>query len=285
MLFGVNGIIASHISLGSVQIVLLRTLAGGLLLGAVFFATGKKPAFPTHKRETVYICISGIAMGCSWMLLYEAYRQIGVSIATLLYYCGPVIVMVLSPILFKERLNPVKIAGFITVLAGVLLINGSTSDTRGNPFGVFCGLASAATYVVMVAANKKAVHIQGTENCVIQLASAFLTVAVFAMFRGELFFRINPRELVWILLLGLVNTGIGCWLYFSSIGRLPVQSVAILGYSEPLSAVLFSVLFLGEKMLPLQIVGAVLIIGGALLGESAVFKGRKNRQAHTDAQT
>ncbi|MGM9682281.1 MAG: EamA family transporter, partial [Eubacteriales bacterium] len=61
--------------------------------------------------------------------------------------------------------------------------------------------------------------------------------------------------------------------------------VAILGYSEPLSAVLFSVLLLGEKMLPLQIVGAVLIIGGALLGESAVFKGRKNRQAHTDAQT
>ena len=69
------------------------------------------------------------------------------------------------------------------------------------------------------------------------------------------------------LLLGLVNTGVGCYCYFSSIGDLPAQSVAICGYLEPLSAVLLSVLILHETMAPLQILGAVLIIGGAVFGE------------------
>lgn len=72
--------------------------------------------------------------------------------------------------------------------------------------------------------------------------------------------------------LSLLNTGGGCYYYFSSIGRLPVQTVAICGYIEPLSAVLFSVVFLHEALLPLQAAGALLIIGGALIGEGIFQK-------------
>ena len=68
-------------------------------------------------------------------------------------------------------------------------------------------------------------------------------------------------------MLGLVNTGLGCYLYFSAIGRLRVQTVAVCGYLEPLSAVLFSILFLGETLRLPQVLGAVLILGGALWGE------------------
>ena len=68
-------------------------------------------------------------------------------------------------------------------------------------------------------------------------------------------------------MLGLLNTGIGCYFYFSSIGKLPVQSVAVCGYLEPLSAVAFSVLLLHENLLPVQLIGAVLIIGGAVFSE------------------
>jgi drug/metabolite transporter (DMT)-like permease len=66
----------------------------------------------------------------------------------------------------------------------------------------------------------------------------------------------------------MVNTGIGCYLYFSSISNLPVQTVAVCGYLEPLSAVLFAVVFLHESMTLLQTVGAVLILGGAVYGEN-----------------
>jgi drug/metabolite transporter (DMT)-like permease len=74
-----------------------------------------------------------------------------------------------------------------------------------------------------------------------------------------------------ILWIGLLNTGISCYLYFSSIGHLPVQTVAICGYLEPLSAVVFSFLFLGEILQPIQIIGAVLVIGGAVFTEK-IFK-------------
>jgi len=70
-----------------------------------------------------------------------------------------------------------------------------------------------------------------------------------------------------VLWLGLINTGLGCFFYFSSIGKLPAQSVAVCGYIEPLSAVLLSAIVLKERMMPLQFLGAALIIGGALYGE------------------
>ena len=70
-----------------------------------------------------------------------------------------------------------------------------------------------------------------------------------------------------VILLGVINTGFGCWLYFSSLSKLPVQSVAVLGYLEPLSAVVLSALVLAERMSTFQTIGAVLIIGGAMFGE------------------
>jgi threonine/homoserine efflux transporter RhtA len=51
------------------------------------------------------------------------------------------------------------------------------------------------------------------------------------------------------------------------IGHLPVQTVAILGYLEPLSALFFSAAFLGKTLSFLQLIGAVLILGGAAFGE------------------
>lgn len=267
LLFGSNGVVASFIPLNSLHIVLLRTMIGSILLIALFFITGGKLTFYKHKKQFLFLTVSGIAMGASWMFLYEAYARIGVSIATLIYYCGPVIVMALSPLLFKERLTSNKIIGFIAVILGVVLINGNIFDGKADIFGIVCSLLSAVTYAFMVICNKKAKDIVGLENSTLQLFIAFLTVAVFVGLKQGYGMEITSSSILPILILGLLNTGIGCYLYFSSIGKLKVQTVAICGYLEPLSAVLFSTVILHENMLPLQIVGAVLIIGGAMIGE------------------
>lgn len=267
LLFGSNGIVASFIELGSLKIVLLRTMIGSILLISLFFFTGGRLSFYKHKKQSIFLAISGIAMGASWMFLYEAYARIGVSISSLLYYCGPVIVMVLSPIIFKERLTLNKTIGFLSVLAGVLLINGNAIGGSGDVFGIICGLMSAVMYSAMVIFNKKAEKIIGLENSTVQLFVAFLTVAVFTGLKQGYAMDISIKSILPIFILGLLNTGIGCYLYFSSIGKLQVQTVAICGYLEPLSAVVFSVLFLKEVMLPMQIIGAVLILGGAVFGE------------------
>lgn len=124
LLFGLNGIVADFIALNSYEIVLLRTMIGSVLLIILFFATKGKLTFFKYKRQFVFLAISGIAMGVSWIFLYEAYQQIGVSLASLAYYCGPVIVMIISPLLFNERLTAVKIISFIVVVIGIFLVNG-----------------------------------------------------------------------------------------------------------------------------------------------------------------
>jgi len=267
LLFGSNGIVASLIHLSSYEIVLLRTLIGSLLLIAVFFIAREKLTFYKCKTQSIFLAVSGIAMGTSWIFLYEAYDEIGVSLASLAYYCGPVIVMILSPILFGEKLTRIKVCSFLVVLVGIFLVNGTAFENGVSVWGLACGLLSAVCYSLMVMFNKKAKDITGLENSMLQLFVAFLTVAVFVGIKQGYRMQIDTQSIIPILVLGLLNTGIGCYFYFSSIGKLPVQTVAICGYLEPLSAVVFSVIFLKETMLPIQIIGAVLIIGGAMLGE------------------
>ena len=273
LLFGSNGIVASYISLNSTEIVFSRTLIGSLFLILIFIFSRRKVPFWKIKPHFLYIVISGVAMGTSWMFLYEAYAQIGVSIATLAYYCGPVIVMLLSPILFKEKMTWAKLIGFLAVLIGMFCVNGQALSEGRTSWGLIYGILSAVTYAFMVIFNKKAASITGLENSMWQLITSFITVAIFLGLKQGYSISIAPGKLVPILLLGVVNTGLGCYFYFSSIGDLPVQTVAICGYLEPLSALIFSAAFLGETLSFAQIAGAVLIIGGAALGELFVNSG------------
>lgn len=267
LIFGSNGIVASFIALTSYEIVFFRTMTGALFLILLFVAIRKKTQFPAYRKEALYVVISGVAMGICWMFLYEAYAQVGVSIASLAYYCGPVLVMIAAPIIFREKLHLSIIAGFAAVLLGMLCVNGGSLLTGGMSFGLFCGIMSAVMYAVMLIFNKKAVHITGLENPMIQLTSSFVTVAIFTLAYQGLSFQIPAGSILPLLFLGVVNTGFGCYLYFSAIGNLSVQTVAIVGYLEPLSALVFSAVILSEHLGFIQMIGAILILGGAMFGE------------------
>ena len=267
LLFGSNGIIASCIDLSSAEIVLYRTFIGSLLLAVLFLAAGNQWTFYKNKKHFFYLALSGAAMGLSWMFLYEAYNQIGVSVSSLLYYCGPVIVMAIAPFAFKEKLTKRKLIGVLAVLIGIVLVNGNLSNGGANFFGIFCGLMSAVMYSFMVIFNKNAKSISGLENSLLQLAISCVTVALFTLWKGTFSFYIPQDSIFPLLFLGLVNTGIGCYLYFSRLEKIPVQSVSVLGYLEPLSAVFLSVIVLRETMDFVQVTGAVLVLGGAVYSE------------------
>ena len=282
LMFGMNGIVASHIALSSYEIVFTRTLIGSLLLIAIYASTRQGVHLLQNKKHTLCLVVSGIAMGTSWMFLYEAYQRIGVGIASLAYYCGPVIVMILAPVLFREKLTWAKAAGFLAVLFGMFCVNAQALDETQTAWGLFCGIMSAVTYAFMVVFNKKAKSLTGLENSMWQLLISFVTVAIFVGAKQGLVIHIEPGNWVPILILGVFNTGIGCYFYFSSIGDLPVQTVAICGYLEPLSAVVFSVLFLQESMTGIQVIGAALILGGAAFGELLPLH---NSKAHAVARS
>lgn len=267
LLFGLNGIVASNINLKSYEIVFLRTGIGSILLIALFLLKIRKTKTIKNRRDMMFITLSGMAMGISWICLYEAYAQIGVGISSLLYYCGPVILMALSPVLFRERLTFRKIIGFVFVMIGIFFVNKTVSGENIRVYGIVCGIISAFMYAFMVIFNKYTKEIKGLENSMVQLFVSFLTVAVFTAVKSGAVIHISSGDAVWILILGLINTGLGCYFYFSSIGNLRVQTVAVCGYLEPLSAVAFSIFVLKEEMLPIQIAGAFLIICGAAVCE------------------
>ena len=272
-LFGSNGIVASYILLNSYEIVFWRTLIAAAFLLGIFLLSRQKFTFLQHKKDAFFLSLGGFSLGMSWIFLFEAYSHIGVSVGTLLYYCGPVIVMALAPLIFKERLTPVKMIGFAIVLAGMVLVNSEAFLGGKMSIGIVFGLLAAVMYATMVIFNKKGQAIQGLENTTIQLVAAFALVTVYSIFKGGFPIAINTESILPLVILGLVNTGIGCYLYFTSIGKLPVQTVSILGYLEPLSALVFSAIVLGESLSPLQLMGAACILGGAALGE--LYKEKK----------
>ncbi len=282
LLFGSNGIVASHIALNSYEIVLLRTAIGSAFLFMLFLLAKGQFTFWTQKRAFIFLLCSGVAMGGNWLFLYEAFQQIGVGMATLTCYCGPVFVMILSLILFKTRLTWPKTVGFFIVVGGMLLINGHLLQAGYSGWGLFCGMMSAVMYAVLVICNKKAAAIAGLENALLQLAISFVTVAIFVAWKQGLVLQIGSGDWLPILFLGLLNTGIGCYLYFSSLGILPVQTVAVCGYLEPLSAVIFSVFLLGETMTAIQWLGAGMILGGAMLSEMTVVSLKEKRKTCGD---
>lgn len=268
LLFGLNGVIADKILLPSYEIVFLRTLIGSLFLIAVFYLGGHRLALKKdNKKEVLFVLLSGVSMGASWIVLYEAYQRIGVGMSSIAYYCGPVIVMILAPVLFRQKTTRLQKICFCIVLTGIFLANLSDLDRQIDGFGLICGLLSAIFHALMVIFTMKAPSITGNKNSMMQLTVSFLTVAVFVCCGHSLSLPQTSMEWGWILFLGLINTGIGCYLYFSSIAFLPVQSISILGYLEPLSSVIFALLLIHEPMSFLQLTGAFLILAGSVLSE------------------
>ncbi len=274
LLFGSNGIIASAIALPSSDIVLLRTFLGALSLVTILAITQRhKLQAPSRLREAAALLLSGAALGASWIFLFRAYQTIGVGVSSLLYYCGPIIVMALSPLIFGEKLTGGKIAGFVAVACGAFLIAAQGLGGNMPIAGIVCGIASAFCYALMVIASKGAPHIEGLENSTLQVSAAFVTALVLTLItQGAPSFLSAgvATSIDWraVVMLG-VNTGIGCLLYFSAVAKLPVQTVAVVGYLEPLSAVVFSAVLLGEAITPVRLTGAALIIGGAIFCELA----------------
>lgn len=280
LIFGSNGVVAGQIPLNSYEIVLLRTAIGIVMLWSIFALTRQKVTAWQYRREFIFLALSGVMMGLNWLSLYEAFAQIGVSLGILACYCGPVLVMVLSPLLFREKLTWPKLLGFGVVLAGMVLCNGEIVVEGHSAWGVFCGAMACLTMATLIVLNKKASHITGLENTAWEMSFAFITVALFVGSKeGFSFICGIGHAWPWVLTLGIVNTGLGCYLYFSSINRLPVQSVSILGYLEPLSGVVLSMIFLHEQMTPLQMLGAVCILGGAAFAECYRGRGTKIKNA------
>ena len=277
VIFGTNGLIVANISLGSAEIVLMRTFLGSLFLLAIVLVK-RSFSFADLKADLIPATIGGAALGLNWVLLFSAYRSAGVGLSTLTYYCGPIIVLALSPVLFREKLTWNKLLAIAAVAVGMFCITGDIEPGSDVQTGILFGGGAALLYASLIVANKHVKRLSGLNCAMYELIVAFFVVLIYLL-ASNVKLPVVPaaEDIVWVLVIGLVNTGLAYYLYFSSLQKLPGQTVALVCYIDPLTALLVSGAFLGEKLLGVQIAGAVLILGGACLGELK-FKKTENKK-------
>lgn len=269
IIFGTLGPFVRNISVSSGELALYRAILAAILIACFLFLTKQKIPFSKIKKEIPLLLASGIAMGINWILLFEAYKYTTVSIATLSYYFAPVIVTIICPILFHEKLTYKQIICFIMSTIGLIMITGIGDMSSGNHFvGILFGLGAAVFYASVILLNKFIKNVEGIHRTFLQFLAAILVLIPYvAITSGVTIETLNMTGWICLLIVGLVHTGITYCLYFSSLKELPGQKAAILSYIDPLVAVFISAFFLGEIMSIWQIIGGVLILGFTLWNE------------------
>ena len=268
-IFGTLGIFVRNISVSSGELALYRAILAAILIAVFLFLTKQQIPFANIKKEVPLLLASGVAMGINWILLFEAYKYTTVSVATLSYYFAPVIVTVVCPVLFKEKLTGKQIICFIMSTLGLVLITGIGDVGGKNDFaGILFGLGAAVFYATVILLNKFIKNVEGIHRTFLQFLSAIVVLIPYVMLTsGVTVGNLNGIGWANLLIVGLIHTGITYCMYFSSLKELPGQKAAILSYIDPLVAVLISVTILGESMTFMQVIGGILILGFTLWNE------------------
>ena len=282
-IFGTLAIFVRNISVSSGELALYRAILAAILIGTYLLISGQKSKnssdnkgaksnnpFRCTKKELILLLFSGMAMGFNWILLFEAYKYTSVSAATLSYYFAPIIVTVVCPFLFHEKLTKKQILCFTMSTLGVFLITGvpDFQNMGRDTIGILFGLSAAVFYATVILLNKFIKNVAGIHRTFLQFLAAVVTLIPYvALTSGFHINTLDSKGWINLLIVGLIHTGITYCLYFSSLKELPGQEAAILSYVDPLMAVIISVTILGESISLPQIIGGILILGFAIWNE------------------
>ena len=272
IIFGTIGLFVRNINVTSGELALYRAILAAVLISIYMIATKKKIPWKESRKEIPILLFSGAAMGFNWILLFEAYKYTTVSVATLSYYFAPVIVILVCPIIFKEKMTKKQWVCFIMSTIGIVLITG-IGDLSGNNrhfLGILFGLGAAVLYATVILSNKFIKNVEGLYRTFLQfLAAVVVLIPYVLMTSGINLGNLDGKGWIFLLIVGFVHTGITYCLYFSSLKELPGQKAAILSYIDPLVAVVISVMVLKEAMTIWQALGGILILGFTLWNEMA----------------
>ena len=267
-IFGTLAPFVRNIDVSSGELALYRAIMAAVMVGGFLLLGKDKIPIAKIKKELLLLLASGAAMGFNWILLFEAYKYTTVAVATLSYYFAPVIVTVLCPLLFRERMTKKQILCFVMSTLGLVLITGTAGGGKSDLIGIAFGLGAAMLYASVMLLNKLIKGVAGLHRTLVQFIAAIIVLIPYvALSGGSTLAGLDKIGIGALITVGVIHTGISYCMYFSSLKELPGQEVAILSYIDPLVAVLVSVIWLNEAITVPQIIGGALILGFTLYGE------------------
>ena len=272
LIFGTIAIFRRNIPFSSGLLAFSRGLLGGVFL-LIFVAVKHHRMEKVEKKQLALLILSGAIIGVDWILLFEAYNCTTVAVATMCFYMQPTIVILLSPVLFREKLSVKKGLCALAAILGMVFVSGvaegappGTQDAKGIAFGLAAAVLYAATVII--------------EKTIVQLLSAAAVLIPYLLLTEDFSAVVlDARTVVLVLIVGIVHSGLAYALYFGNVNKLLAQSVAVLSYIDPVSSLFFSALLLHERLTAFGLLGAVLIFGSALVSELGGKKRRQNTAA------
>ena len=272
LVFGTIGLLRRFIDLPSGVIACFRGLLGCILLLLLQRLRGKKPDTASIRRYLLPLLISGGMIGFNWMLLFEAYRYTNIAVATLCYYTAPVMLILASPLVFREQFTWRQLVCVALAACGMVLVSG-VLDGGTLPDGTLSGIAlaigSAVLYASITAVNRKTLsRMDAYDKTIVQLGAAGLVMVLYlALTGGFSDLHLTALSAGLMLLVSLTHTAIPYAMYFGAMVRLPTQTVALMSYLDPITALILSALVLHEPLSSAGLTGAVLVLGSTVLSE------------------
>ena len=271
VIFGTIGLFVRNIAMPSSVIAFIRGAGGTAFLVIFCLLTGKKFSFDKVKEKLLILCLSGAAIGINWIFLFEAYRYTTVATATLCYYMAPVFVIVMSSVIYKEKLTVKQICCTLAALAGMVFVSGVAETGIGNITemkGVILGVLAAVFYSSVVLMNKSLGSVPAYDKTIVQLFGAAAVILPYCLATVKVSdISFDKKSVIMLAIVSIVHTGIAYTAYFGSMKNLQSQTIAIMSYIDPIVAIALSAVVLKEKMSVLSIVGAAMILSATLLSE------------------
>ncbi len=265
--FGVMPILAKLAYRGGANAVTtlwLRFTFAALIL--LYYIKDRKLSLKLNKIQIKYMLVVGLLSSLTSVLLFSSYNYISTGMATTIIYCYPVIVMVLSVIIYKEKLKPIKIICLLFTLIGMFIMMDINSSIYSNK-GLFMVIGAALCYAVYIiaASNKNLVNIDSyVTTFYISVISGVIGL-ITGVASNELVFHISFYGLISIVVLAFISTIVALKAFIQGVKMIGASNAAIFSTLEPIVSLILGILILGEPVNTRIIIGSILIIGAMIL--------------------
>ncbi len=259
-LYGTIGLFLHFIKYSSEFVVLCRGSIGSLFILLVLLSRKEKINFESIKNNLKYLMISGFALGFNWVFLFAGYRH-GIAITSLCNYLAPLIVVVISATVLREKINSQQLMCIGLAFVGMLLLTGIfEKQNRGDIRCVIYGSLAALGFVILVLCNKKLNDINDLEKTLMQLLFSVMIVFPYVLLNDGFPKQYDLLSTILVVILGILHTGVAYICYFGSINILDAQTIAVLGYLEPVLNLFLGTIVLKENISIFSIFGAIMIL-------------------------
>jgi drug/metabolite transporter (DMT)-like permease len=250
------------------EVVQVRATLGALLLGLAL-AFLRRDLFRIRLAEIGhFIFLGGVVTALVHLTYFYAISKLQVAAAILLQYMGPIFVALFSMIFWDERPSAVKVISLSLSFVGCYLVVGgyNLQLLHMNRIGILWGLAAAVCYAAYSLLAERFMH-RYRPWTVLFYTLVFAALSWHIFYSPFHYLRAGYTANQWagLCYISVFGTAAPFGLYFVGINYIRSTRAAITAYLEPISAGFIAYLFLGETLEPLQILGAVLVIGAVVL--------------------